>query len=240
MPDWLKRYKAGESAPVWAEMEALGPEIAKPANSKAAAAVVKETMTRARKNVLILFDELQKLGYKFESSPPAETDFPLELRLEAAVEFVKRNGGPEYRANPFAHPALAWVEEEDIEPPERFRNGRPGRANYRPGSARLLEMLRAHEASTGSVAPLAVRGWFEFVGCVNLKGSHPRLNREGSVEALRVLVEESETAPALQSGEAFVTRVRHAFEWAGLPGWSTADHPPAREIAYLRSKLLPL
>ena len=42
------------------------------------------------------------------------------------------------------------------------------------------------------------------------------------------------------SGAEFVAAVRHAFEWAGFPGWAGHAHPPERELAWLRSRLLPL
>src|SRR5512132_2538724 len=98
--EWLERYKAGEYAAVWAEMQALGVEISKRAYSKAAEAVLRETMARARNNVLRLFAELPKLGYRFLGAPEPEPDYPLELRLEHALAYVRERGGVKYKANP--------------------------------------------------------------------------------------------------------------------------------------------
>ena len=51
MKDWLKRYKNGEHAAVWAEMDALGPDIRNKANLPEARKVATETMTRALRNI---------------------------------------------------------------------------------------------------------------------------------------------------------------------------------------------
>jgi hypothetical protein len=246
--NWLERYKAGECAAVWAEMESLGADLAKPGNAKAAAAVVRETMARAQQNVLTLFQELQSLGYRFAGAPPSKTDYPLELRLGAAVDYARKHNSKKYKANPWAHPALAWVDEEEIELPDHFRKGRPARANYRPATARTAAALDDIERRIGQVLPLAIRGWFETVGSVDLKGSHPFLNPEGTITALRIVIEEVRDAAIAANGAAngaaagaeFVAQIRHAFELAGLPGWSTRANPPQRELDWLRSKLLPL
>jgi hypothetical protein len=42
---------------------------------------------------------------------------------------------------------------------------------------------------------------------------------------------------AVETSADFVARVRHAFEWPGLPGWSGGDEIPECELAWLRSKL---
>ena len=154
---------------------------------------MKETIQRARKNALALLEALPAIGYRIAATPePAEPDYPLVLRIEGALEYVHRHGGPKGRANPFGHPALAWVEDEEIDLPGRYLGGKPGRANYRPPTARTAGALEAAESKRG--APLAL--------------------------ALDYL--------------------RHAFEWAGLPGWAGQPHAPERELAWLRGKLLPL
>ena len=235
MPDWLERYQGGEHDGVWAEMQSLGMAIRKTAYRKAADAVVRETIERARQNVQQLFAELRKLGYRFESpSEPAEPDLPLELRLEHALAYAREHGG-RMKSSPFAHPALAWVDEEDIPVPARFRNGLPGRANYRPPSARTQQILTSAEP-----LPLAVRRWFETIGSVDLKGTHPRLNPHGGVGVLRVTLEGIEGMAGSGAGAGFVAAIREAFRWAGFPGWADRTDRPERELVWLRSKLQPL
>jgi len=191
MGTWIERHRAGDCAAVWAEMEALGSAIRKPANRKLAAPVVEETMERCRGNVMWLFEALPQIGYRFSGGlPPSMPDYPLELRIAGALKYVEANGGKKYRKEPFSHPAFAWLEEEEIELPEHHRNGRPGRANYRAPGPRMKAKLDAMEP-----LPMAVRAWFETVGWVDLAGTHPMLNRGGNTEALRAVLTRTNRRP---------------------------------------------
>jgi len=163
----------------------------------------------------------------------------LEVRIQHALKFVESQGGKAYKANPWSHPALAWVEDEEIELPAQFRKGKPGRANYRPPSSRLARLAELGLTRCRPL-PLAVSGWFASVGCVSLAGTHPVLNRGGEIAALRVTPETIEAVEEVGAGENFVAAIRHAFAWGGFPGWAERTGPPERELAWLRSKLLPL
>jgi len=241
MRDWLVRYRRGAYAAVWDEMQALGPAIRKPAHHQAASAVVNETIQRARTNALALLEALPAIGYRFAAArEQAEPDYLLELRLQGALQYARRHGAPKDPANPFDHPALAWVEEEEIDLPVRYLAGKPGRANYRPPTARTAEALAAAEQRRGAPLAMAVRAWFETVGSVDLAGSHPLLNRGGSVAVLRIFLDQAAEIPASDAGAEFVAGLRRAFAWAGFPGWAGQPDPPEHELAWLREKLLPL
>lgn len=241
MTSWLDRYKAGEHSEVWSEMQSLGPDISLPVNRKAADKVVRETMKRAAGNVRVLFSELLSLGYKFQAVPePDVPDYALELRIEHALAYAAKHGGSKYRSNPLGHPALAWVDDEDIEVPSRFRKGMPSRANFRHPGPRLLAHLHEVESTTGSAFSVAVRGWFELVGSVDMQGSHPRLNPAGTIAALHVSPDRATPLLQIEAGAGFVAAIRHAFTWAGFPGWDGRGSAPERELAWLRSKLQPL
>ena len=224
MGTWLDRYRGGECGEVWAEMESLGADLRKPAYRKESSAVVRETIGRANQNVLTLFAELLKLGYQFGGGESAEPDHPLEVRLEHALEYVKQHGTPKHKADPWRHPALAWVEDEEIDVPARFRKGKPGRTNFRAPSERTKASLDQMEP-----LPLAVRAWFEKVGSVDFQGRHPVLNREGAIVTLRVIVEQAFQWTGV-AGSEFVSHVRRGFQWGGLPGWSERAAYPEREI----------
>jgi hypothetical protein len=228
---WIERYRAGQSTAVWAEMESLGSAIRKPANRKLAAPVVDETMERCRRNVMWLFEALPQIGYRFSSGlSPREIDYPLELRIAGALKYVELRGGKKYRKEPFSHPAFEWLDEEEIELPEHHRNGRPGRANYRAPGQGMKTKVAAMEP-----LPLAVRAWFETVGWIDLAGTHPILNRRGSIEALRVVTDDCEHGDS--AGATFVAEMRTAFEWGGFPGWRERDMAPQGELDWLRSKI---
>jgi hypothetical protein len=242
MSTWIGRYQAGEHALVWAELEALGSDIVAPPYQEAAREVVLETIGRARRNVLQLFESLTQLGYRFHGArDPSPPDYPLELRIHGALEHVRAVGGKRYAADPFAHPAFAFLEEEELELPAHYRHARPGRASYRPPSFKTAEMLEQVELRLGGPLPLAARCWFETIGWVDLAGTHPALNQDGAIATLRVAPEPGDPAAwAGCAGAEFVALIRHAFEWAGFPGWSGMANAPERELAWLRSKLLPL
>jgi hypothetical protein len=241
MATWVERYKAGEYAEVWAEMQALGVDVRGPSHCEAAAAVVQETMDRAHTNVERLFSELLSLGYRFKGAPEfAEPDFPLELRIQNALNYVKKHGAKEDQANPWSHPALAWVEDEEIELPSRFLNGKPARANYLPPGARMSAKVQEIEGLCGVPLPLSLRAWFEVVGSVNLAGTHPVLNHDGCIATLKVTPEEVGRTTADPAGAGFVSSIRHAFVWGGFPGWDGRADAPQRELDWLRCKLLSL
>ena len=231
MATWIERYRAGDCAAVWAEMEALGSAIRKPANRRFAAPVVEETMERCRCNVMWLFEALPQIGYRFSGAlSPSEPDYPLELRITGALKYVEANGGKKYRKEPFSHPAFAWLEEEEIELPEHHRNGRPGRANYRAPGPCMQAKLDQMEP-----LPMAVRAWFGTVGWIDLSGTHPMLNRGGHTEALRAVTDDCERGGS--AGATFVARMREAFAWGGFPGWRERAEAPQRELDWLRSKI---
>jgi hypothetical protein len=231
MATWIERYRAGDCAAVWAEMEVLGSAIRNPVNRKLAAPVVEETMERCRRNAMWLFETLPQIGYRFSSAlSPAKPDYALELRIAGALKYVELNGGKKYRKEPFTHPVFAWLEEEEIELPERHRNGRPGRANYRAPGPRIKAKLDELEP-----LPMAVRAWFEAIGWIDLTGTHPLLNRGGNIETLRAVTGECEHGDS--AGAAFVARIREAFAWGGFPGWRERGDAPQRELDWLRSKI---
>jgi hypothetical protein len=242
MATWIERYKAGECAAVWAELEsAAGPAGAKirAADRKAAQLVARETMERSRSNVLALFDALLEIGYRFQGAPePGEPDYPLELRIQGALEYVRVHGGRKYKADPWPHPAFAWLEDEEIEIPAHHRNGRPGRANYRRPGSRTAAALAAVEARIGAELPMAVRCWFETVGSVDLGGTHPMLNRAGEGNPLRVVLEGADALAGGGAGTEFVASMRHAFAWGGFPGWAGKADAPEPELAWLRARLV--
>ncbi len=233
MSDWLARYQAGDCAEVWTEMESLGDDLQKPSQRKAAEQVARETMERGRKNVLWLFDGLQQLGYRFrDAAEPGPPDYPLELRIQGALDYIRVKGGKKFAADPWSHPAFAWLDDEDIDVPAHHRKGRPGRAQFRPPGAKTVAALEGFDL------PLSVRCWFEIVGSVDFGGTHPILNPSGGIEALRVVPGPEMVGTG--AGADFVASLRVAFRFAGLPGWSQRPETPERELEWLRSRLLPV
>lgn len=65
MSSFLSRYEAGEHDAVWAELRALGAAIRDPAHLDDASAVAREAMRRARKNIELIIERLDGIGFTF-------------------------------------------------------------------------------------------------------------------------------------------------------------------------------
>lgn len=92
---YLERYRQGEHAAVWAELNALGEEVRARKVRDDARAVASETMRRARANIETLIPRLRELGYRFQEKKPflpaprktAETLKTLEKSLHGRLPF---------------------------------------------------------------------------------------------------------------------------------------------------------
>lgn len=62
---YLDRYLDGEHKAVWSELIALGEKVEVPPLRHDAEAVAREIVRRARHNIELLYERLQKLGYQF-------------------------------------------------------------------------------------------------------------------------------------------------------------------------------
>lgn len=87
---YLKRYlelaqRKGPTSRIWAELTSLGPQIREEPLYSDAKAVVRETMLRARDNIAILVERLNRLGYRFVATQEAwaPADPALIARLDA-------------------------------------------------------------------------------------------------------------------------------------------------------------
>jgi len=87
---WLERYIAGECEAVWAEMTAVGVAVREPPYAEPAWATARETMRRAKANLELIVERLDRLGYQFWDGVQGPRRGPLRaldfgaVRLEAA------------------------------------------------------------------------------------------------------------------------------------------------------------
>jgi hypothetical protein len=242
MTGWLKRYNRGEHAAVWAEMEAIGPEIRQKSHLAEARGVAAETMRRALGNVESLIEALSSIGYRFAAPGESSTmSWASELRLSNAFAYV-HSAGRNYAKDPWSHPALRWVELEEPPVPAHYLEGRPAWTVHRRPAADIKTALAKLEADLGGPLALSLRAFWETVGSVNLAGSHPFLNPGGAVPSLTVASFRKPGPLALDAtaGASFVADLRRAFQWAGFPGWEGRPDPPERELQFLRSKVTAL
>jgi hypothetical protein len=91
MTTYLQRYQQGEHEAVWADLVALGPAIRDEPVYTEALAVAHAMMTRARHNVVLLTERLQRSGFQF-MAPPAWTPPTPEVR--ATLDAIEAHYGP--------------------------------------------------------------------------------------------------------------------------------------------------
>jgi len=76
----LERYLSGKHAEVWHDLMILGSAVRGEPYYDDAVAVASETMTRARHNVELIVQKLEKLGYRFTQEPDASEQAGFHLR----------------------------------------------------------------------------------------------------------------------------------------------------------------
>lgn len=99
--NYLERYRNAEYELVWAELQALGPEVRDSSQYVQAVAVATETMRRVRRNLELIVSRLNSMGYIFGKYPDGSIyqdqheplSFPTRM-LRATVAQLEKEAGP--------------------------------------------------------------------------------------------------------------------------------------------------
>jgi hypothetical protein len=99
---FLERFQSGEREQVWFDLERLGGAVRQAQYLADARAVGEETMKRARHNVELLVERLDKLGYQFSSPGYSFADQIQTLRasmdhMDRFVAAIQKNSRPSDR-----------------------------------------------------------------------------------------------------------------------------------------------
>jgi hypothetical protein len=89
---FLDRYASGEYERVWGDLVALGHEVRHAAYFGDAYAVAKETMRRVRRNVEVLVERLNRLGYEF--ARPEAAHIPPGAGTAERIVAMEESSGP--------------------------------------------------------------------------------------------------------------------------------------------------
>jgi hypothetical protein len=208
-----------------------------------------------RHRIEALIAAMIAIGYKFDAvAKPAEIGWALELRLARAIAYAKSKNK---RKDPFASPALRWVEEENIVLPSRFFPHPRAPGVLRTDRA-AKQKIRAFEKESKLKLHSSVSQWFVQCGSVDFSGTHPFLNPGGKHSALRIGSFEDcavardgawlPLAPGawrvnlsdgrLEDGRAFDAALNGALDWAGLPALEFEPDKPQTELDFLRQEAL--
>jgi hypothetical protein len=73
MESYFERYLNGDCSRVWSDLSSIDPSVLDHENAEDVSHVVTETMGRVRKNLSIIYSELQMIGYEFGLYPDRVT-----------------------------------------------------------------------------------------------------------------------------------------------------------------------
>lgn len=105
--DWLVRYRAGERGQVWDELARLGAAVREPDVLEEVQLVCDEMARRARHNVEVIVERLNRGGYRFHANDDEQTPLiPHIPPTPAAVEFA---AWLQERFGPVPLTLLSWV-----------------------------------------------------------------------------------------------------------------------------------
>ena len=257
MTGFLDRYRNGEHAQVWADLQALETRVLVPPFADEARAVARETMTRANHNLGLILPRLRAMGYRF--ARPDDAWRPPDWNSPGRIDATER------RCGPLPLSIRAWYE---IVGSVDLCGAHPNLSMYRgldwAGSDRFYDL---HWCSDPLVMfPLDPNDglddtWFgddgverpapPFKLSLAPDAIHKARISGGTAMAI-TLPNAAMDAPLLGSdweGTTFVSYLRTCFAWGGFPGlgvafpWSwTAPDPSgsATELGVLRQGLLPL
>lgn len=238
MSSWVERYVDGERESVWSEVVALGPRASDAAFAAEVNALARETMSRALRNVEALKSLLPSVGWRFHfplSGP--SSDYCVHARPGADVH--QKIAELETLCGPLPASLRAWWEVVGTvcfmrEPLRGMDEPLPDPLVVAPIESVIAEFHEwAADPERRRVeprfrAPLAP----DELHKEDISGGAPYELELPSSAADGVLLNEWHNA-------TFVSYLREAFRWAGVPGWSRAPHTAAR-VAAISGDLVPL
>jgi hypothetical protein len=176
---WFGRYVGGEYQKVWEEMIELDADVRKKAYAEHAQAVAAETMRRVEANVRTVTARLQGMGYRFQTAAGAAEE--REDSAARSVEAMRRKlerypeKGPVSRhvreSLEMGARLMEGLAKQVAESKERPRDYRI-RAHVPPAKSAAAHVRRLEKLAEGLI-PLSLRAFYEVVGSVDWRGSHP-------------------------------------------------------------------
>jgi hypothetical protein len=233
----IDRYRKGDHEQVWDELIGLGPRVRDAAVLPDAMAVADETMLRARRNIERLIDLLPKFGWTFQHpiqgesglavwTPPsqeAQADIAqLETEMQGPVPISigawwRIVGGVDLTRKPGSGPP-------SVEYPDPLVVLPVGAVMAELNEWAEDDELR--EMRPVFAAPLAPDAYHKE----DVSGGAPYEMELPAPSADAMIM--NMTRPL-----AFVAYLRHAFQWAGLPGYAEAFDERPSEISAIADRL---
>lgn len=235
----VDRYRSGEHAEVWQELMAVGERVRSRGFLADAQGVADETMRRARRNVEKLVDLLPGLGWTFarpiQGQPGYAVYSPSDDQQHAEIEQLERElrgpvplsiatwwrvvGSVDFTRRPGSGPPVEYPDPLVVLPPSAVLDE----------LAEWKEEQEYGETNPAFLAPLAPDSFHKE----DVSGGPPYVialpNPACDADVLN-----------MERSFTFVAYLRHAFSWAGLPGYAEVFSNPPAEIVAIASELEPL
>ncbi len=233
MSTFLQRYHNGEHEQVWAELQALGGAVRQEPVLTDALAVARETMTRARENIMRLVPRLHEIGYQF--------NYPDEIVMLPNTSMIDPVAWLEHHAGPLPLSLRAWYE---LVGGVDFMGAHPAWEDAYPDPLVVFSVELAvqeyqdwrqwhDDEGAAAAGPFAITVAPDLYQKANAGGGDPYQIGLPNAAA---------DAPLAREWHAttFVSYLRTCFRWGGFPGLARAERPPHEHLAYLTENLLPL
>lgn len=171
------RYVAGDRRQVWEELQALGEAVRTEPHAADALAVAYETMRRVEANVRTLVERLPTLDYRFRTEASAWRG--QERAIDIALDLDPRPSEVGMRS-PHVRKVMEMMLEMrrklalQVEAARKLPRDHTPHAHTLP-PADTANHLKRLEKKAGTL-PLSLRAFYEVVGAVDLRGSHPSLS----------------------------------------------------------------
>lgn len=247
---YLERYQDFaslnyENTRIWAELLSLGADVRQEPLYSDAKAVARETMLRARQNVAILVERLNRLGYRFLA--PEEVWVPSTQASTAALDTLEQQYGPLPLSLRMwyevvgsvnfmgAHPALSYFDSPDMNSPGSL-----------PVYADPLVIHPVETAPHSFYLDLVYEYTGEEIsdppyGLWLAPDAVHKANHSGGGPTQILFPNPAIDTPLISDdwdGVPFVSYLRTCFQWGGFPGWRNQADFPRAEIEYLTEGLL--
>jgi hypothetical protein len=248
MATYLDRYQHGECEQVWVELVALGDQVRAEPLYAEALAVARETMRRARRNIEMLVERLNTIGFHFyqwgtdihRNASPDEVEDAQRLMPVFAPPSAQ------------VHSIIAAIEEKAGMLPLSLRAFYEIVGTVRFAGSHQEWQLNGHHLDALEVhsAELALEGYDdwgtedgEYRMSVPISADEYHKDGMSGAGPYTIVLPEPGMDARLQNEwhrTTFANYLRECFRWGGFPGWARMDQRPGEDLAFLTRDLLPI
>jgi hypothetical protein len=258
MQSYLERYQSGEYVGVWAELVAFGPAIRDEPVYADAQAVALEMMMRAKHNIALLVERLEKLEYRF-LAPDSVWTHP-DTKITTALDTLEGHYGLFPLAVRKWYEVVGEVDFSGAHPKLSHYDGHNWGGSEQLGCYSDPMMVDWFGRRTDELISFRLNLADDWDDMAQMEKEMPppygidiglsaidKANHSGSGAIQMLVPNPAFDAPLIDRddtwmGTFFMPYLRACFEWGGFPGLKQLDDAdrPKEEIDFLTDGLLAL